>query len=187
MKLAAAIIALCFSIQPAVAQNSIIYCIEIGRLARDIAHSIEDGLAPENINFAFPNARPDEIDEANAWAENLKLDVVKTMSGDVGADLAAQKIMEDCAFKYGAQFKRTGSADSQSRQQFCWAQISTYKRLYSAIKAEGTEAIIAKHPPGDEGIAMDRALALGAEIEDDADAQAWLQSKWDECMSEQKI
>lgn len=71
---------------------------------------------------------------------------------------------------------------TDSKQQYCYGYIKSLKNLYVEIKQNGTESVIAKHPPSDEGVSLEAAHKLGAEIEDDGHPQAWIELKWKTCM-----
>ena len=76
----------------------------------------------------------------------------------------------------------SASVWADQKQEYCWSYIKSLKSLYVDIKREGTEKIIAQYPPSDEGVSLDYARKLGAEIEADGNPANWLQSKWDACL-----
>ena len=177
---------------PSLAQDSILYCIEVGRLAKDIAHAMQGGLTADQINFAFPNARPDEMDQAEAWGAKLKIDVIEAMKTAPDPDAAAQRVMQECAYQYGKNYKRTdfrgeNDVDTDARRQFCWSYISRMKSLYRSIKMWGSVKFMEMNPPERDGVPRARAEKIAGEIEADRDPQSWIEAKWKGCLSEQGL
>ena len=71
----------------------------------------------------------------------------------------------------------------ETKQAYCWSYIGKMKRLYTNIKSIGLEQMIAQHPPQAEGVSLEFALKIGAEIEADESPSAWLKAKWDSCIA----
>lgn len=56
------------------------YCLTKASLAKDVVASINDGLDPNKINFAFPNVQSEEEAEiASAWAREIMREVLDLM------------------------------------------------------------------------------------------------------------
>lgn len=71
----------------------------------------------------------------------------------------------------------------ETKQMYCWSYIKKLKTLYMDIKRYGTDQMIDKYPPQSEGVSLEYARKLGAEIEADENPSAWLKTKWDSCIS----
>jgi hypothetical protein len=78
-------------------------------------------------------------------------------------------------------------AHDDSKQQECFSWMRQLKKMWFDIHANGIEAVMAAHPPGDEQISREEALKFGVEVEavDAAHAQEWIERKWNECLSSQ--
>lgn len=101
MKWFIALVLFCTS---AFAEDSIVECVDRGRLAHDIASAINDGLKPESITFAFPNARNEtELKLAEKWGQILISEVVAGLNITSNPEIIAQKVAEACAYKYGQE------------------------------------------------------------------------------------
>lgn len=78
-------------------------------------------------------------------------------------------------------------AEKQRVQAFCWSYIKGLRTLYIDISNNGLEQTIAKHPPRDEGVSLEYAKKLGAEIEDviasEKSPATWLDGKWNACLA----
>jgi len=56
------------------------YCLTKASLAKDVVSSINDGLDPDKINFAFPNVQSEEeAEQAVAWAKEIMREVLSIM------------------------------------------------------------------------------------------------------------
>lgn len=76
------------------------FCKIKAYLAKDIVESLNDGLEPDKINFAFPNVR-DEQDakEAMKFTEELMREVTELMKDEKDPSTISHKIFEACAIK----------------------------------------------------------------------------------------
>ena len=77
-------------------------------------------------------------------------------------------------------------AEVQRARSYCWQYVNQMRVLYFAIKNDGLEQTIAKHPPEEEGSSLERAQKLGTEIEAVIKAETnpsdWLDSQWNSCL-----
>lgn len=167
------------------AQESILVCTDRGRIALDVANAIVGGMPVANINFAFPYARPEELSMAEAWGEKLKDDVVEALKEkNNNPELAAQRVMEDCAYEYGKNYHKRLSLDPavDIKQQYCYSYIKQLRALYREVKSSSPETVLLKHPPEAEGYDREKAEALVAEIAGVEHPQQWLEEKWNACI-----
>lgn len=77
------------------------FCKVKAYLAKDIVSSIQDGLEPSKINFAFPNVRsPEEEQEANEFVTDLMHEVRKLMQEESDPQKIHDIIKDTCVNPY---------------------------------------------------------------------------------------
>ena len=73
------------------------YCLTKASLAKDVVASINDGLDPNKINFAFPNVQSEEEAEmAVAWAQEIMREVISIMQEEKDPVKVYNLIKETC-------------------------------------------------------------------------------------------
>lgn len=86
-------------------EDSIIACIDRGRVAGEVAAGVLAGEVPTPMDFTFPNAVTDkDLEVAREWAKDLIAEVQVTMAAvSATASEIGTKIMNDCAYTYGQE------------------------------------------------------------------------------------
>lgn len=90
-----------FLLCPSAWGDDLLECTDRGRIALDTARAIKEGYPVENINYHFPFATEADMPLVEQWAKDLKKEVVEALKEKGTPELAAQQIMERCAYEYG--------------------------------------------------------------------------------------
>lgn len=88
--------------------DDLLECTDRGRIALDTANAIKDGLPVESIQYSFPFATSEDMPQVREWVKELKKEVVEALKEKGSPELAAQQIMERCAYEYGKKRRKTG-------------------------------------------------------------------------------
>lgn len=194
------------------ADDSIMECVERGRMSLSVGKAIaEEGYQPDQINFAFPLAKPEDLEAAQAWGEALKAEVIFALAEKGTAELAAQAIMERCAYEYGKSHSNMKKTHEVTKEyQYCYAYIKQLRAIFKDVKYSAAMAtlvdylvrdeahdtaeikaltemvvkeMLTKHPPESENYDTARAAALVREIVGvDTPPQEWIEKKWNACI-----
>ena len=72
--------------------------------------------------------------------------------------------------------------------QFCFAYIKGLKAIFYDIYTKGINQTMLDHPPADEGVEYEFAMALAKEIktviDEEKPPQEWIEMKWKSCMAD---
>jgi hypothetical protein len=181
-------------------ENTVEFCKATAYLAHDIAKTLNSGLDPTKINFAFPNAHtPEEQERAAVWAQSLINEVVNRFAKTKSPDEVAQDMLQECLEVGGhlqssqleQDFIKTeggGSSsgyDKHTRRAVCFEQIKRFDALIKLYNAVGYDGVLNTFPPEKEGFPREYAIEILNQIELIDNKQArdkFIEDKWWECI-----
>ena len=180
-------------------ENNIEYCKSTAYLALDIAKTLNSGLDPSKINFAFPNAHtPEEQEQAAVWAQSLINEVVHRFESTKSPNEVAEGILNECLKEAGylqnskleSDFILTDGGgshgyDKQGRRAVCFEQIRRFDSLIKLYNTVGYDGVLNTFPPENEGFPREYAIEILNEIElikDRKDRDKYIEDKWWQCI-----
>lgn len=134
-------------------EDTIMECIDRGRIALDIARAYQEGYKPEQINLFYPNARPGDEKLIEKWETALKAQITIALAEKGTPELAAQKITDDCAYEYGKSHSnmRKSSHEGVSKEyQYCYSYIKQLKTIFKDIKYSASMAALKDYLSSDD-------------------------------------
>lgn len=161
-------------------QVTLPYCIERGRLAIDIAKTVQGGLTMDRINleYAIPPASEEEASNRQEWVAELKGEIVVLMQTVQDPEMVGQKVLERCAYAYG-KLRRT--AAGQNSKEYCWYRIKSLAGLFDVVKQVGSvEGMLKQFPPPDS-LSVEAATGMVNDILDATDRDEYLKTEWLKC------
>ena len=180
-------------------ENNVEFCKATAYLAHDIAKTLNSGLDPTKINFAFPNAHtPEEQERAAVWAQSLIDEVVNRFTKTKSPDEVAQDMLQECLEQAGylqnskleGDFVLTDGGgshgyDKQGRRAVCFEQIRRFDSLIKLYNTVGYDGVLNTFPPENEGFPREYAIEILNEIElikDRKDRDKYIEDKWWQCI-----
>lgn len=164
------------------------YCQERSKLAIEIARAIKEGFTLDTINLEFltpPVDKQDEEERQERVAE-LKGEIYMVMQEVTDPDLVGQKILERCAYRYGAQYRRTTVQEEGVRTDYCLHRSNVLRKLWDIVKDVGSkEEMLRLYPPSK--ISQVDAEALIDDILNAPDKGIWMENQWKVCMGQKGV
>jgi len=179
-------------------ENTVEYCKTTAYLALDIAKSLDMGLDPTKINFAFPNARNvEEQARAAAWAQSLIKEVINRYAAEQDPQTVADGMLNEC-MTVGGHLKESkindwyvptdagGSGyDKNTRRAVCFEQIKRFDALIKLYNEVGYNGVLELFPPEAEGFPKEYAIEILNDIvaiENKQQRDKYIEDKWYECI-----
>jgi len=178
--------------------NSVEYCKTTAYLALDIAKSLQMGLDPTKINFAFPNARtPEEQERAAVWAQSLIKEVINRYAEEQDPQKVANGMLDECMMVGGHLNESRidnniiptdsgGSGyDKNTRRAVCFEQIKRFDALIKLYNEVGYNGVLELFPPEAEGFPKEYAIEILNDIvaiENKQQRDKYIEDKWYECI-----
>ena len=178
--------------------NSVEYCKTTAYLALDIAKSLQMGLDPTKINFAFPNARNiEEQERAAVWAQSLITEVINRYAKEQDPQKVANGMLDECMMVGGHLNESRidnhiiptdsgGSGyDKNTRRAVCFEQIKRFDALIKLYNEVGYNGVLELFPPEAEGFPKEYAVEILNDIvaiENKQQRDKYIEDKWYECI-----
>lgn len=209
--LTVAALTVAFFYRPAHAgEDSIIACIDRGRVAGEVAAGILAGDVPTPMDFTFPNAVTEkDLEVSREWAKDLIAEVQVLMAAVSGtASEIGTKIMNDCAYTYGqehsmqnkkmhdepAPYIKPGQefvSDAGGRQAECTELLKDHKYIKERV-GEGRDTVehmrLRARNSHDQGFRDDDWYASATKLLDEAEKALaagtltqWYEGYWHAC------
>ena len=162
------------------------YCKERSKLAIEIARAINSGFTLDTINLEFSTPPADEQEERDRQERvaELKGEIHTVMQEVSDPDLVGQKILERCAYRYGAQYRRTTVKEEGVRTDYCLHRTNVLRKLWDIVKDVGSkEEMLKLYPP--TKISQVDAETLIDGILSAPDKGAWIEGQWKLCMGQE--